>query len=303
MGAVSKIQWTDSSWNPIRARNKATGAVGWHCEHVTPGCEHCYAEAMNKRLGTELPFKPGHMKDIELFLDEEMLTAPLRWRKPRKVFVCSMTDLFADFVPDEWIGRIWQIMHSAHSNRGHTFQVLTKRPENMRRALGPQGIGWYAVVYGSVPWPEPGIWLGVSVEDRQRKTRIDSLRDTPAVVRFLSVEPLIEDVGALDLRGISWVIVGGESGPGARPFDIAWARSVIAQCKAAGVLCFVKQLGANVRCADTAGFPDGTTCSEPDGYGYGWRIHLRDRKGGDPSEWPHDTRVREYPAINGATDD
>src|SRR3990167_1704387 len=125
MGAVSKIQWTDASWTPIRARNRATNKTGWHCEHATPGCEHCYAETMNKRLGTGLPFKPRHRKDVELFLDEKTLTAPLRWRKPRMIFVCSMTDLFADFVPDEWIDAMYGVMTQA---RMHIFQVLTKRP-------------------------------------------------------------------------------------------------------------------------------------------------------------------------------
>lgn len=168
MGDKSKIEWTDASWSPIRARNKATGKVGWHCEHATPGCEFCYAEGLNKRLGTGLPFKPGHRKDIEIFLDEKMLLQPLRWKQPRMIFVCSMTDLFADFVSDEWIADIFGVMAVAGaagpfhreadgcreagswtasngeqiplkwpnlSSGPHVFQVLTKRAARMRELL------------------------------------------------------------------------------------------------------------------------------------------------------------------------
>jgi protein gp37 len=110
MGDRSNIEWTDASWTPIRARNLATGKIGWHCEHATTGCEFYYAEGMNKRLGTGLPFKPGHRADIEIFLDDEMLLAPLRWKKPRRIFVCSMTDAFADFVTDEWLDKIFAVM-------------------------------------------------------------------------------------------------------------------------------------------------------------------------------------------------
>ncbi|MEK9751770.1 MAG: DUF5131 family protein [Rhodospirillaceae bacterium] len=110
MGDRSRIEWTDASWTPIRARNRATGKVGWHCEHVSEGCRNCYAERWNRPYGTGLPYKPGHRADVELFLDEQLLTQPLRWRRPRRVFVCSMTDLFADFVPDEWIDRVFAVM-------------------------------------------------------------------------------------------------------------------------------------------------------------------------------------------------
>jgi protein gp37 len=124
----SNIEWTDATWNPIRARNLKTGKVGWHCEHSTTGCEFCYAEGFNKRLGTGLPFKPGHRKDIEIFLDEEMLLAPLRWKKPRMIFVCSMTDLFADFVKDGWIVRMLDVMFQTPH---HTYQIPTKRADRM----------------------------------------------------------------------------------------------------------------------------------------------------------------------------
>src|SRR5262245_57000175 len=129
MSDNSAIEWTDATWNPIRARNKTTGKVGWHCEHATTGCEFCYSEGFNKRLGTGLAFKPGHRADIELFLDEAMLTLPLRWKKPRKIFVCSMTDLFADFVRDEWIDKMVAVMALAPQ---HTYQMLTKRAKRMR---------------------------------------------------------------------------------------------------------------------------------------------------------------------------
>lgn len=182
MADKSKIEWTDASWTPIRARNKVTAKVGWHCEHDTPGCKFCYAESMNKRLGTGLPFKPGHRKDIEIFLDEEMLLQPMRWKKPRMIFVCSMTDLFADFVPDEWIDRVFAIMAACQQ---HTFQVLTKRAERMRaycgtlgghherdrvslaaKALQPDGPGFWWTLNGGAFLPN--VWLGVSAEDQKR---------------------------------------------------------------------------------------------------------------------------------------
>ena len=119
MGERSKIEWTDASWTPIRARNRITGKLGWHCTHASPGCVHCYAEDMNRHVGTGLPFKPGHEKDIEVFLDETMLLTPLCWKRPRKIFVCSMTDLFADFVPDEWIDKMFAVMALTPQ---HTYQ-------------------------------------------------------------------------------------------------------------------------------------------------------------------------------------
>src|SRR6185437_6160437 len=190
MSANSSIEWTNHTWNPIRARNLKTGKSGWHCEHSTTGCEFCYAEGFNKRLGTGLPFKPGHRKDVELFLDEDMLTLPLRWKKPRRIFVCSMTDVFADFVPDEWIDKMLAVMALCPH---HTFQVLTKRAERMRSHLDknrpfsvaracldvfmPTGLkfpeDWPVASIGDIDypddltmkrWPLPNVWLGVSCE-------------------------------------------------------------------------------------------------------------------------------------------
>lgn len=208
MGDKTKIEWADASWNPIRARNKATGKVGSHCEHVSPGCEFCYAEKMNMAMrgyGTGLPFKPGHRKDIEIFLDEKTLLAPIKWKRPRKIFVCSMTDLFADFVEDRWIDRMVAVMALTPH---HTYQILTKRPERMckyftkldeepiHETIGRIGDAWP----GNHPVPEaglqivpmPNVWLGTSCEDGPRaKERIPHLLATPAALRFVSYEPAL----------------------------------------------------------------------------------------------------------------
>lgn len=294
MADKTSIEWTDASWTPIRARHKATGKVGWHCEHVTPGCEHCYSEGMNKRLGTGLPFKPGHRKDIELFLDENMLTQPLRWKKPRMIFVCSMTDLFADFVPDEWIDRVFAVMALCPQ---HIFQVLTKRSKRMReyvwsgkavavareafdmtcraiRANSKSIVGSDFILTGHIAhwryWPLPNVWLGVSCEDQARADeRIPDLLATPAAVRFVSAEPLIGPiyfksslrptcdrcppwevpciVNCKHVSRLDWIIVGGESGPGARPMQVEWAENIMQQCKDAGTAFFMKQMWGPVK--------------------------------------------------------
>lgn len=277
MGDKSKIEWTDASWTPIRARNKVTGRVGWHCEHATPGCENCYSETLNRRLGTGLLFKPGHRKDVEMFLDEKMLTQPLRWQRPRMIFVCSMTDLFADFVPDEWLDQVFAVMALAPQ---HVFQVLTKRIDRMwgyirsKKRKAPE---WVSLpeIGGKVLLPYEGgvptnVWIGVSVEDQRRADeRIPALLDTPAAVRWISAEPLL---GPVDLTNIwpdgtasmdalvgrashslgmvertaclDWVVAGGESGPGARPMHPSWARDLRDQCAATGVAFHFKQWGA-----------------------------------------------------------
>lgn len=256
MGGQSNIEWTDASWTPIRARNLATGKVGWHCEHATTGCEFCYAEGMNKRLGTGLPFKPGHRNDIEIFLDEEMLLAPLRWKKPRMIFVCSMTDAFADFVKDEWLDKMFAVMALCPQ---HTFQVLTKRAERMRQYMTkPNPLDGFPQVDSRVDdmmrsmgyfkdfrWPLPNVWLGVSAERQQEADeRIPPLLATPAAVLFLSIEPLLGPIFLeLGWRKFNWIICGGESGPNARPMHPDWARSIRDQCEAPGVPFFFKQWG------------------------------------------------------------
>lgn len=217
MADRSPIEWTDASWTPIRARNRGTGKVGWHCEHASPGCLHCYSETFNEvRLGTGLPFKPGHRVDVEHFLDESMLLVPLRWRRPRKIFVCSMTDLFGDWVPDEWIDRVFAVMALCPQ---HTFQVLTKRSARMRaylqsgratpvgmeamditlhahaadpRSMVGAGVKLKGDIAHLAVWPLPNVWLGVSCEDQRRADeRVPDLLATPAAVRFVSAEPLL----------------------------------------------------------------------------------------------------------------
>jgi protein gp37 len=273
MADKSKIEWTDATWNPIRARNLKTGKIGWFCEHSTTGCINCYAEGMNKRLGTGLPFKPGHRADVEIFLDEKMLTAPLRWKKPRMIFVCSMTDLFADFVKDEWIDKMFAVMALCPQ---HTFQVLTKRAERMQKyMIAPErkrtiaectmGISdlmaraagtwkarlkldhFSACFAGSGPFPN--VWLGVSCERQQEADeRTPYLWRTPAAVRFVSAEPLLAPIDFSAVPswgkgiGVDWIIIGGESGPKHRPMAEAWAHSIIEQCKAAGIAVFMKQM-------------------------------------------------------------
>jgi protein gp37 len=229
MGDKSKIGWTNSTWNPIRG-----------CSRVSKGCIHCYAEVMADRFsGPGLPYEGlvdsngrwnGTIKVVDAAMD-----VPLRWRKPRRIFVNSMSDLFHEKTPKSAIDRIFAVMAKASH---HTFQVLTKRDELMRLevvALG-NGLEWPA-------WPLPNVWLGVSVENRDALSRIDNLRETPAAVRFLSIEPLLEGLGPLDLRGIHWVIIGGESGPGARFIDPDWIRDIIKQCQDAGIPVFFKQWG------------------------------------------------------------
>jgi len=244
MSDHSKIEWTDATWTPIRAAVAATEKIGWHCEHVSPGCEHCYAETLNRRLGTGLPFKPGHRKDVQIYLDEKMLTAPLRWRRPRMIFVCSMTDLFAEFVPDEWIDRMFAVMALSPQ---HKFQLLSKRSARMKSYCSQRDHMsaaharlWHAFrerggKFEQCPiLPLPNVWLGVSVEDQQRyDERVGDLRATPAAVHFFSFEPLLGPIHA-DYLG-EWCIVGCESGAGfTRPLHPDWARAVRDQCQAAG---------------------------------------------------------------------
>ncbi len=231
MARTTAIEWTDATWTPIRARNLATGRVGWHCEHVTPGCDHCYAEGINRRLGTGLPFEPRRRNEIELFLDENMLRHPWDWPAFTKIFVCSMNDLFGSFVPAEFINRVFDTMDEAHHQ---TFQVLTKRTRRMCKYVNER--------YPNGEAPRH-IWLGTSVEDGERLFRVNQLKETRATIRFLSIEPLIEPVADLDLDRIHQVIVGGESGGGARPMHPDWVRSIRDQCDAAGVAFFFKQWG------------------------------------------------------------
>jgi protein gp37 len=218
MANATAIEWTDVTWNPV------TG-----CTKVSAGCDHCYAERFSERFrGTRgHPFQNG----FDLTLRPERVEQPLSWRKPRMIFVNSMSDLFHKRVPVAFISKVFDTMERAH---WHTFQVLTKRSSIMRNFLRSR--------YGSERGPAH-IWCGVSVEDGKRKSRIQHLQDAPAGVRFLSIEPLIAPIGALSLDGIDWVIVGGESGPGAREMRKDWVRDIRNQCVKAGVAFFFKQWG------------------------------------------------------------
>jgi protein gp37 len=283
----SQIQWTDATWNPV------TG-----CSKVSPGCAHCYAEQVALRFwGKQYPVgytdaagdtdeRPRRFNEV--WTHKDRLDQPLRWKKPRKVFVNSMSDLFHEAVPDAFIDRVFAVMALASQ---HTFQILTKRAERMRDYVAkvtPERIvvlaaaGFAGLVRDDSLWPLPNVWMGVSVENQHfADERIPLLLQTPAAVRFLSCEPLLEGLDLAKHRpGANrlWVIVGGESGTGARPCDARWVRSIVRQCQEAGASVFVKQLGAN------AVLPG---------------LVLQDSHGGNPIEWPPDLRVREFPPAEG----
>lgn len=219
MSLNSQIEWTDATWNPVRG-----------CTKISPGCKHCYAETFAERFrGVKgHPYEQG----FDLKLIPEKLTEPFTWRTPKLVFVNSMSDLFQPGVPDAYAEAVSRVMVTAE---WHTYQVLTKRSERLRELLN--GRLRFAAA-------QKHIWWGVSVEDRKYGLpRIEYLRDSAARVRFLSIEPLLEDLGEVDLKGISWVIVGGESGPGARPIKKEWVVSIREQCHEARVPFFFKQWG------------------------------------------------------------
>ncbi len=218
MPARTAIEWTDATWNPV------TG-----CTKISAGCQLCYAERLAERFRgvSGHPFEAG----FDLTLRPERLQQPLGWKKPKAIFVNSMSDLFHKKVPREFVDNVFDVMEKAH---WHRFQVLTKRSSRLRDYVNAR--------YVSAP-PPGHIWLGTSVEDRQATSRIKHLREARAAVRFLSIEPLIASVGSLDLGGIDWVIVGGESGPSARPVAPEWVRDIRDQCIAADVKFFFKQWG------------------------------------------------------------
>ncbi len=214
MAEHSEIEWTESTWNPL------TG-----CTKISPGCKHCYAERMAKRL--QAMGQPNYRNGFKLTLHESVLSKPLEWKKPQVIFVNSMSDLFHKDVPVEFILRTFDVMRQAH---WHTFQVLTKRAE------------WLEELSPKIEWPE-NVWMGVSVETEKYTFRIDHLRRTGAKVKFLSLEPLLGPLHHLNLKGINWAIVGGESGPGARPLDPAWVTDIRDECQKARVPFFFKQWG------------------------------------------------------------
>jgi protein gp37 len=219
MSQNSTIEWTDATWNPVRG-----------CTKISPGCKHCYAETFAERFRGVRghPYEEG----FDLRLVPEKLLDPLRWKKPRMIFVNSMSDLFHEKVPDDYIVSVAKVMEMAS---WHTFQVLTKRAERLEEMLTNR------LRFAS---KRKNIWWGVSVEDRKHGVpRMNHLRNSPASVRFLSIEPLLEDLGVIDLTGMHWVIVGGESGPRARPIEKEWVDSVRRLCSNEGVAFFFKQWG------------------------------------------------------------
>lgn len=214
MSDHSQIEWTDATWNPVLG-----------CTKVSPGCKFCYAETFAERFRGV----PGHPfeQGFDVRLVPHALDRPRRWRRPRRIFVNSMSDLFHDSVPEAYIRRVFEVMVECER---HEFQVLTKRAERLAE-LAPR-----------LPWPE-NVWMGVSVESARYRERIHLLRRVPAAVRFLSLEPLLGPLGRLPLAGIDWVIVGGESGRTPRPVEAEWVRSIRDQCERAGVAFFFKQWG------------------------------------------------------------
>lgn len=334
------IEWTDKTWNPV------TG-----CTKVSPGCAHCYAEGVADRFWSSqyewirrvhpedrarTQMRPRVFTDVMTHGDR--LDQPLRWKKPARIFVNSMSDLFHEDVSDEFIDRVFAVMALAPH---HTFQVLTKRAERMRAymAAHDRGLRWLVTIYrnhdgpavddcayqesDAVKWTRDGldnVWLGVSVENQHfADERIPTLLQTPAAVRFISAEPLLGPVdlglnvgvpladgtrwqGSLPL--LDWVIVGGESGPQARPCALEWINGIVKQCSGA-VPCFVKQLGAYVVSEDRtmpASMANDSSKLQSHHFSrlspdevWAWRAGLQSSKGGDPSEWPSELRVREFP--------
>jgi protein gp37 len=214
MATNSHIEWTDATWNPV------TG-----CTKISPGCKHCYAERLANRL--KAMGQGNYRNGFALTLQPQMLELPLRWKTPKRIFVNSMSDLFHQDVPTAYIQRVFDVMNRAH---WHQYQVLTKRSERVLELS--KELAW-----------SPQIWMGVSVETEKYKYRIDDLRKTDAQVKILSLEPLLGSLGKLNLRGIDWAIVGGESGPGARFMDSTWVTEIRDQCVRAGVAFFFKQWG------------------------------------------------------------
>lgn len=214
MALQSSIEWTEATWNPV------TG-----CSKISPGCKHCYAERMARRL--QAMGHPHYRNGFEVALHEDALDLPLRWKRPQAIFVNSMSDLYHPNVPLRFIKKVFATMHEAH---WHRYQILTKRAERL------------AEISGKLPWA-PNIWQGVTVEHADYAHRIDLLRQTGAHIKFLSLEPLLGPMPKLKLRGIDWVIVGGESGPGARPMAAEWVTDIRDQCQKAGVAFHFKQWG------------------------------------------------------------
>jgi protein gp37 len=236
MASNSPIEWTESTWNPV------TG-----CNKISPGCKHCYAEKLSKRL--KAMGQANYRNGFRLTLQPHMLGLPLSWKKPRTIFVNSMSDLFHKDVPTEYIKQVFGVMVQAH---WHRFQVLTKRADRL------------AEISSELPWTS-NIWMGVSVESQKYTHRIDDLRKTGAQTKFLSLEPLLGPLLNLDLRDIDWAIVGGESGVGSRPMKEKWVTDIRSQCEVANVAFFFKQWGG-VNKKKTGRILEGRTWDEMPGF-------------------------------------
>lgn len=318
------IAWTDRTWNAIRG-----------CSLVSSGCTNCYAMRQAGRFsGPGQPYEglvrktsQGYKWTGEVRLIEKDLDAPLRWKKPQKIFVNSMSDLFHESVPDTWIDQIMAVMWAA---QWHTFQVLTKRDERLQSYMAdpvtPERIAAaaYELMMQQAPakgdiltiedlradirLPLPNVWLGVSVENISTLSRLNYLCNTPASVRFASFEPLLEDLGNVipwldhikSAGSIDWCIVGGESGPKARPCSTKWIRNIVQHCAVAEVACFVKQLGAVPTCDMADEWPDDTRWTDVKTHPvtdkpFSLGVRLVDKKGSDSTEWPEDLRVQQFP--------
>jgi protein gp37 len=331
VSAQSSIEWTDRTWNPVRG-----------CSRVSPGCDNCYAMRVAHRFSNQVNGKPGPYQGLTVLRPKTAkrpgvdwsgrtlfvpaaLEEPLRWRKPQRIFVNSMSDLFHESLPFEQIAAVFGVMAACPQ---HTFQVLTKRPKRAAEFFGWLGegaaheegteaalaCGIHASNYGAdvdylglaATWPLPNVWLGVSAEDQATyNARVPLLaHHVPAALKWVSAEPLL---GPLQLRGtghihLGWLVVGGESGAGARPFDTSWALRLIAECHESGIPIFVKQLGAKPfqslhlkgqrLAVDKEGLRMRMVIGEAS---FSNGIELADGKGGDMAEWPEDLRVREFP--------
>lgn len=278
MSANTSIEWTHRPGTVPATWNPTTG-----CDRISAGCDNCYAMTLAKRLkamgsakyqtdGNPITSGPG----FGLAVHEDALTIPLTWRKPRTVFVNSMSDLFHARVPRQFVSRVWATMVATPQ---HTYQILTKRPERMARIVGDDFGGGQALLSELMdevaatalyeqPWPLENVWLGTSIESEDHVGRADQLRRTSAAVRFISAEPLIGPLPSLDLTGIDWLIIGGESGHGSRPMDLGWVYDLIALARQSGTAVFMKQMGS---------------------------VLAGGGKGGDWNLWPDDLRIREYP--------
>lgn len=286
MADGSKIEWTEATWNPV---------VG--CAHVSPGCENCYAARETSgrlaHLDAYAGLAHGGRFTGEVRLLPDRLDQPLRWSKPRRVFVNSMSDLFHKDIPSDFVAEVFAVM--ALSPR-HQFQVLTKRPQLMARLLTNDA--WLdeadtarlrrdPLSSWAVDWPKPNIWLGTSIESDQYAFRADHLRDTPAAIRWLSCEPLLGPLPSLDLTGIDWVVVGGESGPNARPMHPDWARDIRDRCADAEVPFFFKQWGEHVPAVieDDDMFAGGRAYNDPSGCRHAASVRIKADRPFQPAHW------------------